>query len=157
MRNWRTTIIGALLAGAAAIGVYQSNGGDLADWKLWVIPALLQILGYLAKDAGVTGSVKALLIGGLLLNLVSCTGFDWKSAAKRVAIAAAETSLQQAREEVAREMAKANPDQTRLLMLQFSVMQAEQLLAEAKGEKGSHDVLLLPSGTGAKEAVLVTP
>lgn len=72
MKNWRTTIIGAILAAATAIGVYQSNGGDLADWKLWVIPALVQFLGYLAKDAGITGSVKTLLIGGLLLNLVSC-------------------------------------------------------------------------------------
>jgi len=113
--------------------------------------------GQLNKSYKPPYKLGLILIGGLCLCVVSCAGFDWQSAAKRVAIAAAETSLQQAKDEVAREMAKANPDQTRLLTLQFAVMQAEQLLTEAKGEKGNHDVLLLPSGSGAKEAVLVSP
>lgn len=47
----KTTLIGALLAGATAISTYQTNGGNLADWKLYAIPVLLAVLGYLAKDA----------------------------------------------------------------------------------------------------------
>jgi drug/metabolite transporter (DMT)-like permease len=66
MRNWRTTLIGAVLAGVTFLAQFQQNGGNLDDWKLWVIPALVTVLGYVAKDAGVTGSVKAL---GLLLCL----------------------------------------------------------------------------------------
>lgn len=47
----KTTIIGALLAAASAVGTYQANGGDLADWKLYVLPALIAGLSYFTKDA----------------------------------------------------------------------------------------------------------
>ena len=67
MKSYKTTIIGALLAGVSFLGIYQGNGGNLADWRQWVIPFLIAILGYLAKDANVTGPVKAI---GLML---ACT------------------------------------------------------------------------------------
>jgi hypothetical protein len=77
MKNYKTTLIGAVLAACTALAIYQGNGGDLGDWKQWLIPTLIAGLGYVAKDAGVTGSVKAL---GLLLclgsmMLTSCAGF----------------------------------------------------------------------------------
>jgi len=72
MKNYRTTLVGAALAGLSFLAIYQQNGGDLADWKQWLIPAALAALGYVAKDAGVTGAVK-LLFGSLcLLTLPSC-------------------------------------------------------------------------------------
>lgn len=77
MKNWKTTVIGALLAAVMAVATYQANGGDLADWKLWVLPALIAGLGWLAKDAGVTGTrmlVGALLVPACLMVQVSCTG-----------------------------------------------------------------------------------
>lgn len=72
MRNWRTTLIGAALAAVSAIALYQQSGGDLSDWKQYAIPVLLAFLGYLAKDAGVTGSVKLLVACLCLLSLPAC-------------------------------------------------------------------------------------
>lgn len=74
MKNWKTTLIGAVLAGLAFLAMYQSSGGDLNKWQQWLIPALIAAIGYVAKDAGVTGGLKVL---GLLLMcgwLVSCAG-----------------------------------------------------------------------------------
>jgi hypothetical protein len=72
MKNYRTTIAGAALAALSFISIYQANGGELTDWKQWLIPAAIAALGYLAKDAGVSGTAK-LLIGSLcLLTLPSC-------------------------------------------------------------------------------------
>lgn len=73
MRNYRTTLVGAALAGLSFLAIYQQNGGDLANWQQWLIPAAIAILGYLAKDAGVSGSMKLLLASLCLLSLPSCT------------------------------------------------------------------------------------
>lgn len=72
MKNYRTTIAGAALAALSFISIYQANGGELTDWKQWLIPAAIAALGYLAKDAGVTGGVKILLASLCLLTLPSC-------------------------------------------------------------------------------------
>jgi len=47
----KTTVIGLLAAAASAIQATVQNGASLADWKTWILPATLAILGYLAKDA----------------------------------------------------------------------------------------------------------
>lgn len=72
MKNYRTTLIGAALAGLSFLSIYQQNGGDLANWQQWLIPIAIAMLGYLAKDAGVTGSVKLLIAGLCLLTLPAC-------------------------------------------------------------------------------------
>ena len=72
MKNYRTTIIGALLAGLSFLAIYQQNGGSLSNWQQWLIPALIAVLGYVAKDAGVTGSLKLLLASLCLLTLPAC-------------------------------------------------------------------------------------
>lgn len=72
MKNYRTTLVGAALAALSFLAIYQSNGGDLAQWKQWLIPAAIAALGYVAKDAGVTGGVKLLFAGLCLLTLPSC-------------------------------------------------------------------------------------
>lgn len=49
--NAKTTIIGLLAAAAAAIQIVVQQGKDITDWKTWLLPVTLAILGYLAKDA----------------------------------------------------------------------------------------------------------
>jgi len=56
MTNWKTTLIGAVGAALAAVTLYAQNGGDLSDWKLYALPALIAAFGYVSKDAGVTGT-----------------------------------------------------------------------------------------------------
>lgn len=73
MRNYRTTLVGAALAGLSFLAIYQQNGGDLSDWKQWLIPAAIAILGYIAKDAGVSGTMKLLISCLCLLSVPSCT------------------------------------------------------------------------------------
>ena len=73
MKNYRTTLIGAALAGLSFLAIYQGNGGDLAHWQQWLVPALIAALGYVAKDAGVSGSLKILIACLALLTLPSCT------------------------------------------------------------------------------------
>jgi len=74
MKDHKTTIIGALLAAVSAIAIYQQSGGDLADWKQYTIPALLALLGYLAKDTQRPLQVLALLL--LPLCLCQCVTKD---------------------------------------------------------------------------------
>jgi hypothetical protein len=74
MKNYKTTIAGAILAALAFVQTFQANGGNLNDWKLWLIPAVIAAMGYVAKDAGVTGTAK-LLVGCLcMMSLTSCAG-----------------------------------------------------------------------------------
>ena len=107
MKNYRTTIIGALLAGVSFLGIYQGNGGNLADWRQWAIPFLIAVLGYLAKDAGVTGASKLLIASLCLLTLPSCgtlpdgtktfaglTKADWLLVSKDVGQAAVKSGTQ---------------------------------------------------------------
>jgi hypothetical protein len=56
MKNWKTTLAGILAAaGTAAITYFQTGGVDL---KTAGYMAAFAGLGYLAKDAGVTGVSK---------------------------------------------------------------------------------------------------
>lgn len=47
----KTTLIGLLAAVAAAIQGIVQQGHSIDDWKTWVLPVTLAVLGYLAKDA----------------------------------------------------------------------------------------------------------
>jgi hypothetical protein len=47
----KTTIIGLLAAAAAAIQNSVQNGAQLTDWKTWILPVALAVLGYVAKDS----------------------------------------------------------------------------------------------------------
>jgi len=53
MKNWRTTLVGAI--GAVFIAVQPIIETGLIDWKAVGIAALVALFSYLAKDAGVTG------------------------------------------------------------------------------------------------------
>ena len=46
----KTTILGLLAAAAAAIQGIVQQGHSVEDWKTWVLPVALAVLGYLAKD-----------------------------------------------------------------------------------------------------------
>ena len=54
MKNWKTTLVGVLLAVVVAIQPIVSTG--IVDWGLLVIAALIAALGVLAKDFNVTGT-----------------------------------------------------------------------------------------------------
>ena len=41
-----TTVLGAVGAAIAAVQIYSANGGNLADWKLWIVPVLVAVYGY---------------------------------------------------------------------------------------------------------------
>ena len=58
MKNWKTTLMGSIGMVLSFIALYVQNGGNLSDWKLWVLPLLVQVWGYIQKDAGVTGKDK---------------------------------------------------------------------------------------------------
>jgi hypothetical protein len=73
MKNYKTTIIGAALAGLSFLAIFQSNGGDIANWQQWLIPVAIAALGYVAKDAGVTGAAKLLIASLCLLSMPACT------------------------------------------------------------------------------------
>jgi hypothetical protein len=62
MKNWRTTLIGGIAAAAtAAAGVAQMTNGQFDNKQGWLSMAsavFMALLGYVAKDAGVSGSEK---------------------------------------------------------------------------------------------------
>jgi len=48
--NMKTTILGLLAAAAAAIQATVQDGHSLVDWKTWILPVSLAVLGYLSND-----------------------------------------------------------------------------------------------------------
>jgi hypothetical protein len=63
MKNWKSTLIGAALAGADVFLNFLSNPAfDLTDWKTYVRPLLFAFLGYVVADAR-----KSVQLIGLLL------------------------------------------------------------------------------------------
>lgn len=57
MKNWKTTITGALIAVVIAVQPIIATGN--VDWKAVGLAALVALLGYLAKDNNVTGGTVA--------------------------------------------------------------------------------------------------
>ena len=51
LKDPQTTIIGALAAVACAINLVVQQGASVEDWKTWIMPATLALLGFLAKDS----------------------------------------------------------------------------------------------------------
>ena len=47
----RTTVLGLLAATASTIQTSVQAGHSLTDWKSWILPVLLALLGYSAKDS----------------------------------------------------------------------------------------------------------
>lgn len=55
----------------------MQESADLSNWKEWVFPALIQVLGILMGDASKKGGVVPLLIAScILLTLPSCRVLD---------------------------------------------------------------------------------
>lgn len=50
MKNYKTTIAGAIAAVAVAITTVVQQGALLTDWKTWIAPAAIALMGYLAGD-----------------------------------------------------------------------------------------------------------
>lgn len=53
MKNWRTTLVGGLLAAIIAVQPLLETG--VIDWSKITLAAIIAILGYVAKDSKVTG------------------------------------------------------------------------------------------------------
>lgn len=57
MKNWKTTLFGALAAVVIAIQPIIATG--TIDWKAVGLAALVAALGYFAKDSNVTGGTAS--------------------------------------------------------------------------------------------------
>lgn len=58
-RSWKTTLLGAIQAGLmAAWQIYEATQGKDVNWPVMGLSVALAIVGWLAKDAGVTGAAK---------------------------------------------------------------------------------------------------
>ena len=59
MKNWKTTIAGAIAAILLAIQpiIEAAQGGEI-NWQQLGFAVILALFGYLAKDAGVSGTQK---------------------------------------------------------------------------------------------------
>lgn len=57
MKNWKTTIVGALTGGGISIDAIVQQGLT-QGWKQALIGLAVIILGIVSKDAGVTGVAK---------------------------------------------------------------------------------------------------
>lgn len=59
MKNWRTTLVGGLLALLLAIQplIEAAGTGDI-DWKQLAVAGIVAVFSYLSKDAGVSGTQK---------------------------------------------------------------------------------------------------
>jgi hypothetical protein len=53
MKNWKTTLLGTLLATAIAVQPYLETG--IIDYKNLVLAALISALSFVMKDHDVTG------------------------------------------------------------------------------------------------------
>ena len=49
--NWKTTFAGCLAAAAAAITLVVQQGHSITDWKTWILPVAMAVMGYVAKDS----------------------------------------------------------------------------------------------------------
>ena len=47
----KTTALGLAAAAASALQTSVQSGASLLDWKSWIFPVLIALLGYHAKDA----------------------------------------------------------------------------------------------------------
>ena len=50
LKNWKTTIAGAILAGVDVLAKV-SSGETLDDWRNWILPVALAVIGFLSRDA----------------------------------------------------------------------------------------------------------
>lgn len=46
----KTTLTGYLLAGAYALQDVLQKGTSITDWKTWLVPVLIAVLGHLTAD-----------------------------------------------------------------------------------------------------------
>lgn len=71
--NWKTTLLGAVFAALVAVQTFTSTGGDLTDWKQWLIPVLIALIGGLMPDPrSGNGGMKLPLLLLCFLCLCSC-------------------------------------------------------------------------------------
>ena len=55
MKNLKTTIAGCVTAALVALTNVLQNGAKIEDWKTWIVPVSLVVMGYVSKDFNATG------------------------------------------------------------------------------------------------------
>ena len=55
MKNLKTTVAGVITAALVALTNILQNGAKLEDWKTWVVPVAIAVMGYVSKDFNATG------------------------------------------------------------------------------------------------------
>lgn len=72
--NWKTTLLGAAMAVLVVLQEYLSEGGDLTDYKQWILPALITLIGALMPDPkSGNGQMKLPLVLLCAFCLCSCS------------------------------------------------------------------------------------
>lgn len=73
LKNWKTTLAGFVFAVLVALQTFASTGGDITDWKQWLIPALVAGIGALLPDPkSGNGGMKLPLLLLCFFCLCSC-------------------------------------------------------------------------------------
>lgn len=72
--NWKTTLLGAVLAALVVLQQYTSEGGDLTDYRQWILPVLIALIMALMPDPkSGNGQMKLPLVLLCALCLCSCS------------------------------------------------------------------------------------
>lgn len=72
--NWKTTLLGAAMAVLVVLQEYLSEGGDLTDYKQWILPTLIALICALMPDPkSGNGQMKLPLVLLCALCLCSCS------------------------------------------------------------------------------------
>lgn len=90
--NWKTTLAGGVFAALIAIQQFTSAGGDVSDWKQWIVPSLIALLGALLPDPRRGGKPPYLPLLLLPFLLCQCATEQSTDAEIRQAQAAIETA-----------------------------------------------------------------
>jgi hypothetical protein len=71
--NWKTTILGFAGAAFVAVQTFTSTGGDITNWKQWILPALIAGIGAILPDPkSGNGGMKLPLVMLCFFCLCSC-------------------------------------------------------------------------------------
>ena len=74
IKNWKTTLLGAVLAALVVLQQYSAEGGDLTDYKQWILPTLIALICALMPDPkSGNGQMKLPLVLLCALCLCSCS------------------------------------------------------------------------------------
>ena len=60
IRNWETTVTSATIAGLMVLKEYNDGTLSFENWRSWIIPVLIAVLGAVARDADKSSEISGL-------------------------------------------------------------------------------------------------